>query len=161
MTENIDNSPGLNKNEVKQIQQIVGTLLYLAQAVNSTLLVPLSAITSEQSKATECTHEKINQLLVYYATNLNPILRYQASDMQLQVHSNASYLNETEAQSQVGGYFCMTNNAPKEDIDNGAIINPTGVLKVVVSSAAEVEVGALFVNVKEAEVIHMAREELR
>ena len=39
-------------------------------------------------------------------------------------------------------------------------LNPTGVLKVVVSSAAEAEIGALFVNAKEAEPIRTALEEL-
>jgi hypothetical protein len=76
MVEDIDNSPHLDKNEVKWIQQIVGSLLHLAQAVDSTLLIPQSASASEQSKATERTHEKINQLLDYCATNPipNPIL---------------------------------------------------------------------------------------
>jgi hypothetical protein len=54
----------------------------------------------------------------------------------------------------------MTNNAPKPEIDNGMVLNPTGVLKVIVSSAAEAEVGALFVNAKEAEVIRITLEEL-
>jgi hypothetical protein len=80
--------------------------------------------------------------------------------MQLCVHSDASYLNEPEARSCIGGHFFMTNNAPKPDIDNGLVLNPTGVLKVVVSSTAEAEVGALFVNAKEAEVIRITLEEL-
>jgi hypothetical protein len=63
MTEEPDNTPHLDKETVKRIQQIVGTLLYFAQAVDSTLLVPLSVITSEQSKATEHTWKKsINSL---------------------------------------------------------------------------------------------------
>jgi hypothetical protein len=80
--------------------------------------------------------------------------------MQLCVHSDASYLNEPEARSRIGGHFFMTNNAPKPDIYNGTVLNPTGALKVVVSSAAEAEVGALFVNTKEAEVIRITLEEL-
>jgi hypothetical protein len=75
--------------------------------------------------------------------------------MQLQVHSATSYLNEIEARSCVGRHLFMTNNAPKEDIDNGAILNPTGVLNIVVSSAAEAKV-----NAKEAEVIRTTLEEL-
>jgi hypothetical protein len=91
MTEEADNTPRLDKETVKHIQQIVGTLLYFAQAVDTTLLIPLSVIASEQSKATEHTLEKVNQLLGYCATNLNPILQYYASGMQLCVHSDASH----------------------------------------------------------------------
>jgi hypothetical protein len=65
MTEEADNTARLDKETVKRIQQIVGTLLYFARAVDSTLLVPLSVIASEQSKATEHTLEKFNQLLDY------------------------------------------------------------------------------------------------
>jgi hypothetical protein len=55
----------------------------------------------------------------------------------------------------------MTNKPPKPDlIHNGAILNPTGVLKVVVSSAAEAEVGALFVNGKEIIPIRTTLKEL-
>jgi hypothetical protein len=36
MTEEADNTPRLDKETVKRIQQIVGTLLYFARAVDST-----------------------------------------------------------------------------------------------------------------------------
>jgi hypothetical protein len=63
--------------------------------------------------------------------------------MQLRIHSDASYLNETKARSPIGGHFYLSNKAPKPDLlHNGAILNPTGVLKVVVSSAAEAKIGA-------------------
>jgi hypothetical protein len=161
MMDDPDKSPLLNAKEMLRIQQIIGTLLYYARAIDSTLVVPLSAIASEQSNATEYTHDKSNQLLDYCATLPTAILQYVTSNMQLQVHSDASYLNEPKARSHIGGHFYMTNKPPKLDlIHNGAILNPTGVLKVVVSSAAEAEVGALFVNGKEIIPTRPTLEEL-
>ena len=51
--------------------------------VDSMLLVALSALASEQSKATENTDIAVHQLLDYCATNPNAITCYVASDMQL------------------------------------------------------------------------------
>lgn len=160
LTELPDDSPLLPPPQVRRCQQIVGVLLYYARAVDNTLLVPLSAIASEQSKATENTAKAIRQLLDYCATNPNAITRYKASDMQLRIHSDAGYLNEPQACSRVGGHFYLSNKAPKDDISNGAILNPTGVLKVVVSSAAEAEVAGLFVNGKEGTVIRTTLAEM-
>jgi hypothetical protein len=105
--------------------------------------------------------DKSNQLLDYCATLPTAILQYVASDMQLRVHSDTSYLNEPKARSHIGGHLYMTNKPLKLDlIHNGAILNPTGVLKVVVSSAAEAEVSELFVNGKEIIPICTTLEEL-
>ena len=48
-----DNSKPLNKKGILKIQQIVGSILYYAQAVDSTVLMSLSSIAPEQTKATE------------------------------------------------------------------------------------------------------------
>ena len=125
-------------------------LLYYGHAVDSTLLIALSAIALEQCNATENNEKAVHQLLDYCATNPNAVMQFYASDMQLCIHSNASYLNEPQACSQARGHFYLSNKVPKTDILNGAILNPTGILKVSVSSTAESEVGALFVNGKKA-----------
>ena len=54
----------------------------------------LSAIASEQAKPTEKTLKKIKQFLHYATTNLDTIIMYQANNMILTAHSNASYLSE-------------------------------------------------------------------
>lgn len=43
----------------------------------------------------------------------------------------------------------MGNHPNKPEVRNGAILNPTGILRHVTSSAAEAKLGALFVNAKE------------
>ena len=83
------------------------------------------------------------------ATEEEMILTYHASDMVLVVHSNASYLLEPGSRRRVGGHLFMAGN---EDIpsNNGAVLNISGILKHVASSASEAEIGGLFINVKAA-----------
>ena len=160
MTDEPDVSPRLSPAGVKRIQAIVGTLLWYARAVDPTLRVALSAIAAQQSKATEKTMEATKQLLDYCATHPDAIIRYLASDMQLIVHSDSSYLNEPDARSRAGGHYYLGNKPPKPDINNGPILTLTTVLGVVLSSAAEAEVGALFVTAKEAAGIRTTLAEL-
>ena len=77
------------------------------------------------------------------------ILTYHASDMVLAVHSNASYLSEPGSRSRVGGHFFMAGN---DDIpsNKGAVLNISGILKHVASSASKAEIGGLFISVKAA-----------
>jgi hypothetical protein len=81
--------------------------------------------------------------------------------MILNIHSDASYLSEREAKSRLGGFSCMgsnTDNATR--LTNGAILIISTVLKHVMSSAAEVEISAVFSNAKEGTVLRTTLEEL-
>jgi len=69
--------------------------------------------------------------------------------MVLNVHSDASYLIEPKARSRAGGHYFMSDNAP-DPTDNGAVLNIAQVMKNVMSSAAEAEIGALFINSRQA-----------
>jgi hypothetical protein len=87
--------------------------------------------------------------------------RYHASDMISNIHSDASYLSEREAKSGAGGYLYMGSNTytPKK-LTNGSILIISTVLKHVMSSAAEEEIGAVFFNAKEGTVLCTTLEEL-
>ena len=63
LTHEDDTSPSLDNQGTKQIQGIVGALLYYVRAVGKKLLVVLSYIGSQQAAAIERTKEAINQLL--------------------------------------------------------------------------------------------------
>jgi hypothetical protein len=80
--------------------------------------------------------------------------------MLLKIHSDAGYLNETKARSRAGGHFFLGNLPGKPEAHNGAILNPTGILKHIASSATEAEVGALFVNTKEGEIVRTTLSEM-
>ena len=85
--------------------------------------------------------KKIKQFLDYAETHLDAVVTYHASDMVLAGQSNASYLSESNARSRAGGYFFMSNNA-ETPTNNGAVFTILQIIKVVMSSAAEAEVGA-------------------
>jgi hypothetical protein len=56
-------SPLLDKHGKKFIQQVCGNFLFLGQVVGSTLLCPISAISSQAAKPTKDTIEQTLQLL--------------------------------------------------------------------------------------------------
>ena len=87
--------------------------------------------------------------LDYMASQEEPILTYKASNMVLAVHSNASYLSEPKACSRAGGHMFMSSNDEIPQ-NNGAILNILQIIRAVMSSAAEAELGALFINAKTA-----------
>jgi hypothetical protein len=79
----------LNDKEIKQLQKIVGIILYYARAVDMMVLMALSTIASEQSKGTEFTIEKAYQVLDYLAMHPDAKVQFQAPDMVLNIHSDA------------------------------------------------------------------------
>ena len=70
-------SPKLGPTDKLFIQQVTGTCLYYARAVDATMLVALSAIASEQASPTEETMKKPLLFLEYVATRPDPILIYR------------------------------------------------------------------------------------
>ncbi len=144
-----DTSRILSKEEKKYIQQVLGTFLYYGRAVDSTMLTALSSIASAQAEPTEDTLANIKIFLDYAATHQDAVLTYHASDMVLVVHSDASYLSEPKARSRAGGHFFMASNT-ENATNNGAVLNIAQLIKAVMSSAAEAELGALYINACEA-----------
>ena len=157
--DNVENLPVLPPAEITRCQQIVGTLLYYAIAVDPTMLVALGELSSAQSKATEQTKKDLDWLLNYAATHPDAGITYTASNMILRIHSDASYLSVPQARSRVGGHFYLSLGVTIQDT-NGPIHCVSKILKNVVSSAAEAEIAATFENCKEAVVIRTTLQEL-
>jgi len=82
--------------------------------------------------------------------------------MILNVHSDASYLSAPKARSRAGGYFFLGSLPCDGDQIklNGAIHVTCTILKLVAASAAEAELGALFLNAQEAKVFRLVLAEL-
>ncbi len=147
----VDILPKLSPDEIKEIQRVIGSILYYARAVDITVLMALTSIDIKKSKRTTNTMEKAKQLLDYLATYPNATIRFQASDMIMNVHSDASYLSESDARSRACGHFFM-GWTPKDGDPiklNGAFFTLCAILRFVVTSVAEAELGALFLNCKE------------
>ena len=158
-----DNSKPILPDRIQRIQQIVGTIMYYARAVDLTTLVALSSIAAEQTTATENTERKIRHLMDYLYTHKDTTRRFHASDMILNIHSDASYLSESRARSRIGGIYFM-GQAPHDGRSiqlNGPIHIQASICKFVVASAAEAELGALFYNCQDGKIFRLVLEELR
>jgi hypothetical protein len=76
---------------------VVGALLYYGRVIDSTIMTAIISLASKQATATEDTEAKLIHLLNYFTTHPDATIRYSASDMILNIHSDAGYLNEPEA----------------------------------------------------------------
>ena len=147
----LDETQMLSKKRKQRIEQIIGSFLYYGRAINITLLKALNSLATQQSTPIENTEKLVKQFLDYCAWYPDSKIRFFASDMLLEVHSDASYLNKQEAHSTAGGHFFLgkkvKNNNPI--FLNGAVHTVCTILKHVAASAAEAELGALFLNTQE------------
>ena len=153
-----DTTPLLSPEDIRKIQGIIGTLLLYARQVDPTMLVAIGTIATAQTKGTQATAQEVAHLLDYAATHPNAVICYHCSDMILKIHINASYLSEKEARSRAGGYFYLGNK--NNNKYNGPIHILSTILRNVMASASEAELGALFENAKEAAPMHIALIEL-
>jgi hypothetical protein len=151
--------PPLDKDGKKFLQEVCGVFLFLARGIDGGLLPPLSALALQQSNPTKRTMALCKQFLDYVASQDKAILTYKASNIVLAIHSDASYLSKPKACSRAGGHMFMASNnkIPK---NNRAILNILQIIRAVMSSAAEAELGALFINTKVAVSMRQTLEEL-
>lgn len=154
-----DQSKPVGEEEKKHIQKVNGKCIWYGRGVDGTILTPLSAIAAKQSKPTEQTVKHSQQLLDYLATQEPAVLTYRKSDMVLAVHSDASYLNEEEARSRAGGHHFLSENVPFPP-NNGAIHNVAEIIKGVMSSASEAELGSMYINARKAVEERIILEEM-
>jgi hypothetical protein len=163
MADEADTSEPLTAEEITRIQQVVGFFLYYARAIDSTQLVSLGTIGSAMSKGTKRTNNAVTHFLDYVATHPEATVRFYKSDMVLRIESDASYLSEPNAKSRVGGYFYLDGeeDPPPGKRPNGAVHVECGILKNVMSSAAESECGGLFVNAQTGCPIQVTLEEMK
>jgi hypothetical protein len=149
-----DQSPFVNCKKIKHLQEVVGTFLYYACALDSTMLVALGTLASDQSEPTTDTLTAMTQLLNYAATHPDAVVEFRASDMVLHIKSDASYLSESKGRSRFAGYHYLSDmpsnptKAPHPDnpppTHNGAIDVPYQIMDHVMASAAKAEFGTLF-----------------
>ena len=87
-------TPKLNKPEKLSVQKVTVTYLYCKIAVDSTILVSISFIASEQANAANTTMKKVKKFLNYVASHQDMIVTYLESDRLLVCHRDASYLRK-------------------------------------------------------------------
>ena len=82
--------------------------------------------------------------------------------MILQIHSDASYANEPDARSTAGGHYFL-GQLPVDGQPiwlNVAIYTLCTILKHKAASAAEAELGSLFLNTKQAKILRITLAEM-
>ena len=145
-----DHSNPIGKAGIKRIQQIVGVFLYYGRAIDNTILVALGDLGSQQTKSTERTVAAANKLMNYLATHPEATIRYHRSKMILHIHTDGSYLSAPKARSRAGGYHFLSNGDTEDPPLNGAIHVHSSIIRNVMSSAAEAEIGAAYLNAQDA-----------
>ena len=96
--------------------------------------------------------------LNYAGTHPDAKKIYKATDMILTIDSDAAYLVASQGRNRAGGYQYMGNK--DGNLMNGSILVIAKIIKNVVASAAEAEVGALFINAQLAAPMRTTLEEL-
>ena len=105
---------------------------------------------------------RVAQFLDYMATNPDAVIRFYASGMILNVHSDASYQTASIMRSRGGGY-CFLGSLPTDNMPiklNGNIHVISTVIKLVAPSAAEAELGALFLSAQQGKIICLILKEM-
>ena len=143
-----DLSRPLTYAETKTLQEQVGCLLYYARGIDNTILPAINHIASLQSQRTEFVSTAMHRLLQYCAQYPNNELVFTACDMRLFIQSDASYHFRPKARSVAGGVFYLGNHHQPTYI-NGLCLALSTIIPVVVSSVAEAEYAAVFMNAKE------------
>ena len=103
--------------------------------------------------------QKTHQILDFISTQEDAILTFNASDMKLAAHSDASYLSEPKSCSRAGGHFFPSSNSTILQ-NNGAVLNIARIIKHVMSLATEAELEALYIMYIKAVYITIVLEEM-
>eukprot|EP00957_Ditylum_brightwellii_P207440 15352991-Ditylum_brightwellii.AAC.1 len=130
--------------------------------MDNTILKTLNTISSQQNNATKTSESAVHHLIDYCASHPDATIFLNASDMILQLHANASYMNEPQACSTAKGHFFLGNKIidGKPILLNGAVHSLCTILKLVAPLAAEAELGALFLNACQAKHMRVTLEEM-
>ena len=153
-----DTSPKVSEKMKTLIQKIAGKYLYPARAIDHTMLQPLNDLCIAANSPSEQTMQDLNHFLDYCASNPDPKIIYRASDMLLQLYTDAAYLVAPKARSRAAGYHFLGNK--DGNLHNGPIYVLAKIIKAVMSSAAEAESGGAFMNATEACAFRTTLEEL-
>ena len=154
----IDKTAPMDKVQKRLLQQVTGKFLYYSRAINDTMMHALNDLAASVNEGTQETAEAVTYFLNYCASNQDAIKMYRASDMILTSQSDAAYLVARQARSRAGGFHYLGNK--DKTILNGSISVIATIIKNVMASAAEAEIGALFINARHALPIRVTLIEL-
>ena len=147
--QHVEDDPGepLSPEQTKFIQRVIGKFLFMARAVDNTLLHALNDLACQVSKGTQKTWEATQHVLKCVACNPTPAIRHKASDMILEAESDAAFDVTPDARSRAAGHICLGSEDNTQF--NAPVHALSKTIKGVMGSAAEAEVAALHMNAHE------------
>lgn len=152
----VDSSPPATPEQQSYLRKAVGIFRHMANAVDNILLVPLSRLASKQSCPSTQDMKNLDRTLNYIYHHPDAQIIYRPSDMQLHVHSDASYLSEPESRSRAAGVSTcgpiIFNGIDKPYYVNGPIRITSSIISSVVGSAMEAEYAGMYTNAQDATV---------
>ena len=77
----VDTSPPLTPEQIKRLEQVTGKFLYIAQALDVTMMHALNDLATTKSNSSQETTKAVIYFLNYCASNPNPTKMYTVSDM--------------------------------------------------------------------------------
>jgi hypothetical protein len=162
-----DDSKPLQPDDIKFIEKAVGSFLYYSNYLDNVLFSAVTKVATQQKSPTIATLAATYRFLDYAASHPDATITFLPSNMQLHVHSDASYLSEPQSRSRAGGYFCLGDPnfqggafPPKSSQVNGAIAVVSKIIPTVCASVAEAEYAAMFINAQLAESIRQSLTDL-
>lgn len=162
--EEIDQSAPASPADQAYLRAAVGSFRYYATAIDSTILLTLSRLASAQSSPTENTMHMLNRFLNYISQFPAAQVIFRPSNMQLHIHSDASYLSEPKSRSRFAGLFTLgpiTYNGPNLPSNiNGPILVTSSIIPTVVAAATEAEYAGLYLNSCDGEMIRQTLDDL-
>jgi hypothetical protein len=146
----LDTSAKLPPDKITCIQQIISNFLYYGIEVDPTMLVTLDSLAASQSEATQTTLDAIAQPL-FELCSLSSTLSFASTPVTWSSTTTATApTSVSKARSRAGGHFYLSQHPEdrtkppiKQPRNNGPTHSTCQILRNVMASAAEAEVGAL------------------
>lgn len=112
------------------------------------MLQLLNYLSIQVNDSTELTMNASNHFLYYCYDHLDTLKLYKSSDiiLTLYVGFDATYLVKPKAKIRSGWFFYLSNK--DVNVINGSILIVDKIMEFVMTSTAEVEIAALFMNAK-------------
>jgi hypothetical protein len=110
------------------------------------MLETVTRLASLQSQPTVNLMQSLDRLIGHVAKHPNNHRAIRPSNMLLQCHSDASYLSLPNSGSKAGGYITLGDHNP--NFLNSPLHCMSTIIPVVVASAGEAELAALFANMQ-------------
>jgi hypothetical protein len=156
----IDDDSPAPPGSAQYVQEVTGTLGHHSRVIDYALHEAVTSIARTQAAPTLDTMNRVEHLLQYAHSHRNHCITFQASDMIVTTHSDASYQSVPLSRSKLGGaHYCGNKNDPPTKV-NGLFAVKSKLISIVCSGASDAEYGSAFTNCQDAYYYRIVAEAL-